>query len=294
MNPKEPKKLTEEEIAYIAEIFFSSKGWDMYPEAIIPIFSGRPDFIGKKQQLCLVTECKTSLTYPVLEQLTRWHHKYEDAKHSEYIDVRKYGLPNLLIAVTGSTSGIYSDLKAEILRQYRIGHYEVRYRGEDYWKRTPNKTFDSDGNGSVDGHLWAVKERVAPKIQPGSRRTSHKITELLRSDMKIGIAGTTGIKDAYMTPFKRTLKKAEDILQQFGEMHIAEVVEVMNLKKGGHHYSNDAGARERIGKFLLEFGIADRPDENRPFYRLKGLNRKTAASRYNAARKDVYGADLHF
>ena len=105
MKKNKIPKLKETEIAEIAQMFFEQQGWDMFPEVVLPNFNGRPDLIGIKETLCSVVECKQSLTYPILEQLTRWHHDWNEAKESEFLNTDNKGIPHLLIAFTehGST-----------------------------------------------------------------------------------------------------------------------------------------------------------------------------------------------
>ena len=115
MKAKNKKKLTEVEIATVIQHYFSSKNWDLFPEVVISIFDGRPDFVGKKGDLCAAIECKTSLTYPVLEQLIRWPLSYQEKVDSEYQDASTSGIPHLLFAVTVETSGTYSFLRENCL-----------------------------------------------------------------------------------------------------------------------------------------------------------------------------------
>lgn len=267
-------KLTEEEIATMADLFFASKGWDIYPEVVISLFPGRPDLVCVKQQLCMVIECKRSLTYPVLEQLTRWHQVMKHAKECKYVDSSTKAIPHLLVAVTESGSGRLSDLKKEILDQYRIGVYEVTKMHELFHHQEEGKqgVFDDLGYICFNGWRWQVSEVVAPKIQHGSRKTAHKIINELNVDMKMGKAGTTGLKDAYMTPFKRTMNKAREILERGGEWHIASIVIAINKDLGGHHYSTDSSAKSSIGQFLIEFDIAEKIADGRPVYKLKQVN----------------------
>ncbi len=290
MKPNDPKKLTEEEIAEVANVFFTQKGWNLFPEVVIPVFGGRPDLMGVKESLCMAIEAKASLTYPVLEQLTRWHRTVNEAKDSSYLDETQYGIPHLLVAVSARGKNSIQGLKADIIAQYRIGYYEISYEGTS-WRDQKDIPFDNHGYGDIDGHRWRVHEVVSPKIQPGSRRSADKIMRHLQEDMKIGVAGSTGAKGAYMTPFKRTLNKAVKVLENRGECHISVMVDLINSRMGGHHYANDASAKAGIAKFLLQFDLATKPEEHMPVYRLKGLTdddiekKKDAKQKRNEARR---------
>lgn len=281
MKPANEKKLTEEEIAAVTARYFEGQHWDLYPEVVIPLFDGRPDFMAKKGALCAAIECKTSLTYPVLEQLIRWPMSYQERVESEYQDHRKYGIPHLLFAVTGRTSGQYSPLKAKLLQDYRISHLEVSYEGKDYTREPlPDGFFSPQGYAVIGGHRWRVLERTEPRIQPGSRHTAHKILAELKSDMKVATAGVTGKAGNHMTPFRRTMEKAKAALREYHQCHIVHLVEHLNLHLGGHHYSSDRQATASIGKFLVEFDIAER-DDTAPVFWLKGQKRKG----YNTEKK---------
>jgi hypothetical protein len=273
MKPKNENKLSEAEIAEVIKLYFESQGWCLYPEVVIPVFPGRPDYIGVKQQLCASIECKTSLSYTVIEQLVRWDLDYESISKSEYRDESKYGIPHLLIAVTGRTKGLYSPLKRKLMEDYRIGHFEVSYEGPTFTKSDQkNGFFDNHGYANIDGHRWRVDERTEARIQPGSRRTAKNIIAHLNDDMRNAVAGTTGVKDNYMTPFKRTMAKATAVLEGCERCHIAHIVEKINANMGGHHYCNDNTARSSIAKFLIEFDIAER-DDNIPIFWIKDRKR---------------------
>ena len=274
MKAKNKKKLTEVEIATVIQHYFSSKNWDLFPEVVISIFDGRPDFVGKKGDLCAAIECKTSLTYPVLEQLIRWPLSYQEKVDSEYQDASTSGIPHLLFAVTGETSGTYSFLKEKVLNDYRIGHLEVRHEGTAFGAHDyANGEFCPNGYANIDGQRWRVITRTEAKIQPGSRKTAKNILALLEDDMKVAQAGVTGVSGNYMTPFRRTMERAKSALSCYHQCHIAHLVEHINRELGGHHYSSDRQACESIGKFLIEFDIAESED-GIPIFWLKGTTRK--------------------
>lgn len=71
-----------------------------------------------------------------------------------------------------------------------------------------------------------------------------------------------------MTPFKRTLGNAKSILASRQELHIVELVRLLNSDYGGHHYCNDSSAQTSISKFLVECGFAERPYDKRPVLRM--------------------------
>lgn len=265
------KKLTEEELASAASVFFESKGWKLYPEVVLKSFGGRVDIVGVKQKLTAAIECKTTFSYPVLEQITRWRHEYQAALESEYADESIKGLPHLLYVVVGHV-GSLSLLKQEILQRHRIGLIEISVErgGGLYRSNVKNEgVFDDMGYAVIGQDRWRVQEHIHPKIQVGSRRAAHNISSYLCEDMLEGSAGAPGSKGAYVTPFRRTINKAKRVLEGGGEFHIAKIIEIINKDMEGHHYINDASAKGGISKFLVEFGIAERVDDYRPVFTLK-------------------------
>lgn len=118
--------------------------------------------------------------------------------------------------------------------------------------------FENQMSLELEGHLWDVRELITAKIQPGSRKTAARLAAQLNHDMKRAVSGLSGkVGGNYMTPFRRTLMKAVAVLEARGECHLQHIVEDINQLHGGHHYSNDASAKQGIAKFLREFGIAE-------------------------------------
>lgn len=260
-------KMLETEIAEIAQMFFEQLGWDMYPEVVIPNFNGRPDLVGEKMEMCAVVECKKSLTYPVLEQLSRWQLDWQSAEDCQYQTTEGKGIPHLLIAFTERSRGGNSPLKQELLDRYRLGHYSVdrEYHSDDafhQWHREEDEIGRFTNSAFIytmqyKNYRWTVREEIAPKIQHGSRRSAHNILKHLNKDMKMGVAGATGKEGAYMTPFKRTMNKVQRVLERGGVWHIHNIVDVINKEMGGHHYSSDSAARRGVSKFIVELGMGE-------------------------------------
>lgn len=252
-------------LATIAQIYYRLKGWETYPEVAIPIFGGRPDFAATKGKLVLVAEVKRSLSYTVIEQLTRWHLDYEAARRSTYRDANVLGIPNLLVAIVYDRQNI-SSLKRDILQRNRIGVISLISEGR------PVSSLRRDPQDIVifDNTQWRVVEEIEPRIQCGSRNSAHNIIKHLNPDMRCATAGASGRAGGYMTPFKRTMGNMWQYLAHHplgSEIHIASVVAFLN-KAGGHHYTNDAGAKQSLLSALERDGIQHRycrfnvPDTN--------------------------------
>lgn len=247
-NKAEP--LTEEDIACVAQQYLHSKGWATFPEVVIPIFGGRPDFAATKGNLCLVAEVKQSLSYPVIEQLVRWHLDYNEAKQSTYRNADILGIPHLMIAVVYGQQNIRG-LKLDILKQYRIGVVSIH---SEY---SPKPVGSSRADLIHNGRKWSAIEEIAPQIQLGSRSSAHNIVKHLNPDMRCATAGSSGKVGGFMTPFKRTMGRSWQFINnqaEGNEVHINSIVEFLNLS-GGHHYTNDKGAQNGILDALERDGI---------------------------------------
>jgi len=275
--------MTEVEVAKIAEMFFAQRGWELFPEVVIKGFNGRPDLVGKKHQLCAVIECKKTLSYPVIEQLTRWRHDHNYRVEKNYTTKSVSAFPHLLIAFTGGNNKPLAALKKEILRQHRIGVYEIkRMPHDDRYKFDKDEKLGVFYDHGIDiaycqweGYRYDVREVVPPKIQEGSRRTAHLIMDQLNNDMKVATAGSSGKEGAYMTPFRRTMNAVEKILARGGSYHIVDIMNTLHEDFGGHHYSSDSAARSSIPKFIIELGIGEKLTDMPPRYRVVKTKQQT-------------------
>lgn len=268
-------KMQETEIAEIARLFFSHKGYKLYPEVSTDIFPGRPDWVATKDSICAVIECKSTLSYGVIEQLARWPIHVGEMKSSEYVRNKdKYGIPSLLIAFTGEGGSFrLADLKKKILEQYRIGYFVVKKEPDDFeWKRERlarkgvvegdfHTVCDTIHDCYMNGFKYTVREVMPPKMQPGSRKTAHKIVAQLNDDMMIGNAGAVGGKGNYMTPFKRTMVKVRDVLAKGGEYHITEIIQRINKEMGGHHYCSDSSATSSLPGLIEKLEVGRRSEK---------------------------------
>ncbi len=263
---------TETEIADIAKAFLELNNWALYPEVVIDLFNGRPDYIGiKAETLCQVVECKRTLSYPVIEQLTRWQTDAEKRKqwHRQGYD-QKIAIPHLLTAFVGRTNGSMSDPKRQILKQYRIGVYSIEKRDCLRRRNQSNKPYlsscgDDYWTMAMNDFEYHIRLEIAPKIQPGSRRTAHRIVEALNTDMRCAQAGAKGGDTEYMTPFKRTMNRVKNVLNDGKERHIQQIIQ--DIKPiGGHHYCSDKVAMASISKFIDQFAIAKRSKDYGPWF----------------------------
>lgn len=258
---------SETELAEVAKQFFSLRNWDLYPEVVIDLFDGRPDYVGIKNNVCMAIECKKTLTYPVIEQLARWQIDAERRQALNRESRKPIAIPHLLVAFVGETKSRASELQLHLLNHFRLGVYSVRKDGvvirgshtyidhnsDDYWVLI---------HGPFRYQIRLVSE---PKIQPGSRNSAHRIIEALNPDMKIAQAGAKGGETTYMTPFRRTMDRVKQVLSDGKEHHISEIIRGV-CALGGHHCSSDRAAQVSIIKFVEQFGIAHRCRKYGPWF----------------------------
>lgn len=269
---KELKFNNEAEIAEVAKHFFELRGWTLYPEVVIDLFNGRPDYMGvKNNTLCQSIECKKTLTYPVIEQLIRWQIDAEKRKKwTREGYEHKIAIPHLLVAFVGRKNKGMEDLQRMLLKQHKVGVYTVEKRPNmrtRILKKEPH--FDVTAGDywtlNLGEYSYNIREEIAPRLQPGSRQTAHRIIESLNPDMQCVDTGHSGKVGGYMTPFKRTMNKVSDILSDGKERHIQHIIDELN-ENGGHHYCSDKVAASSITKFIDQFKMAKRSRDYGPWF----------------------------
>lgn len=261
------EKMTEKELAIVANLYFEKRNWDMFPEVCFSAFGGRPDFVGKKNSLCMVVECKLTLGFSVLEQLTAW--RCETFKHYS-VDKRdaSMGIPNLLVAFVQST-GRSTWLRDKAIKDYGIGVINVQ-KNRTFRRTKDDKPFFKNDTLYMGEFSYYIQERNSPKLQPGSRETSYRLIEQLNDDMKIAEAGAKSGETQYVTPFRRTMNRVYVFMSKNKEKeyhvdHLVSGIETL----GGHHYVSDKNAANGISAGLLREEIAIKAKDFGPWYKLK-------------------------
>lgn len=267
-------KITEEEVASVTSLLFKHWGYDLYPETQLSCFGGRPDLVGVKgKSWCSVIECKAKLSYEVLEQVCRWHMEKEHFKGSDWYqknpDPSRTAIPHFLWVATGnSASSKLHDMKRFLLDKFRIGWIDIEVLQEcpqdldiDEWyctKQYPDNKLgrcsSSDyGHIRIGRRVYEYRIKCEALIQEGSRKSAHHIIDCLYPEMKQATAGVTADKANYMTPFKLTLHKTVQFMEE-GKAYTTN-----DLLKGvpDHHYSKDSGYTSSIGGWLIKFGHAE-------------------------------------
>lgn len=281
-------KITEEEVASVTSILFKHWGYDLYYETQLDCFGGRPDIVGVKgKSWCSVIECKASLSYPVLEQVIRWHMERDYLATNEWYkknpDPSRKAVPHFLWVATGNShAGKIHDMKRYLLDKFRIGWIDITVREEipESWDiedhylgtRIPDNAverYSSEDYGSVriGRRIYEYRVRCEAKIQDGSRKSAHYIVERLLPEMKEATAGVTADKANYVTPFKLTLRRVVDNMEKGKWYKPADLLDLVEAN-GGHHYSKDSTFKSSIGGWLLHFNHCEANTEYNKSFRL--------------------------
>lgn len=239
---KEPgafdKEMAETEIAWVVNQWLQSHSWETYPEVVLETFPGRPDIVATRRGICQVFECKRSLTLGVIEQASRWrtHSRPEQA-----------GMPHLIWVACKRTPYRSNSLLWWLMREFGIGLMSIEKR--------PAVEIRYGDEVETYPQQYNISRRLAPRIQPGSRRAAATLMRQLNPDMRIARPGARGGETEYMTPFKRTMAMIDAFLRSDPgkERHIDHIIEHLNAN-GGHHYGSDRSARSAIPPHLDRLG----------------------------------------
>ncbi len=281
-------KITEEEVASVTSIMFKHWGHELYYETQLNCFGGRPDIVSVKgKSWCSVIECKASLSYPVLEQVIRWHMESDYLKTCEWYqknpDPSREAIPHFLWVATGnSRSGKLHDMKKYLLDKFRIGWIDitVSHEAPDGWEVKDYPRFNNFPDESVEvfssttcgqirvgRKIYEYRVCCEAKVQEGSRKSAHHIVSQLIPEMQEATAGVTADKANYITPFKLTMRRVVGNMEQDKWYKPTELLELVN-SHGGHHYSKDSTFKSSIGGYLVQFKHCESNEEWSKSYRL--------------------------
>ncbi len=258
----ERQKMTETELAQVVAQWLHEQGWETYPEVVLQDFPGRPDLIATRQSICQVLECKTSLTLGVIEQASRW------LRHQRPEQV---GLPHVVWVVVPRPRGRRNELLDYLLEHFGIGVITVN--------KTPAARIPAVMRRGGTSERWRpeqftpqsyeVAQAKAPRVVPGSRKAAYRLVAQLNTDMRLATPGARGGETPFMTPFRRTMGRVEQLMADEQERHIAEIVSWLN-QNGGHHYPSDANARSSLSQQLDRLGY-QRTRDFGPWFQSKEL-----------------------
>ncbi|WP_110648749.1 hypothetical protein [Salinicola peritrichatus] len=232
------KEMTETEIAWVVDQRLRAQSWETYPEVVLATFPGRPDLIATRRGICQVFECKRSLTLGVVEQASRWrtHSRPEQA-----------GMPHLIWVACKRPQYRSNNLLWWLMREFGIGLMSI--------EKQPAVEICYGGEAEIHPQSYSITRQLAPRIQPGARRSAQRLIDQLNPDMRIARPGSKGGETEYMTPFKRTMAMVDEFLasEPDKERHIEQIIGYLN-EHGGHHYGTDRSARGAIPPHLDRLG----------------------------------------
>ncbi|MBZ9559046.1 hypothetical protein KGQ96_13365 [Halomonas coralii] len=232
------KAMTETEIAWVVDQRLRTQCWETYPEVVLETFPGRPDIIATRRGICQVFECKRSLTLGVIEQASRWrtHSRPEQA-----------GMPHLIWVACKRPQYRSNNLLWWLMREFGIGLLAI--------EKQPAMEIRYSGEAEIQPQSYRIYRQLAPRIQPGARRSAQCLIDQLNPDMRIARPGARGGETEYMTPFKRTMAMIDTYLRADpeAERHIEHIIDYLNAH-GGHHYGTDRSARGAIPPQLDRLG----------------------------------------
>ena len=225
-------QMTEAEIAAVVSKWLEFYSWDVYPEVVLKGHSKRPDLIASKNHLVNVIETKKALGLPVLEQALSWF-------TSQFHD--RTGLPHFIMIATAASRGRPSDLMNHLLAHYGIGWITV--------EKTPAVMV---GRGEYQekrhGAEYSLRVRKEGKLVPGSRTLGKVLRKQLNPDTRIATPGTTG-SGCYMTEWKRTMLRIEQLMSDGESRTIAEIIQWLTTN-GGYHWGTRSSALTGINTSL--------------------------------------------
>lgn len=226
--------MSEAEIAACVQEWLAVYGWESYPEVALKHHAKRPDLIAIKGQWVHVIECKKALGLPVMEQAFSWFY----SQHCE-----KAGLPHLItIAVRRNRSYRRSDFATELLKSKRVGLIEV--------DKTPARNL---GHGDFAQNIppsYELSVALDSGIVPGSRLLGSVLKEQVKPDTRIAVPGVPGGGGQYMTDWKRTMLKIEELMLD-GETRSTSEIVAWLLHNGGFHWCSKSSAMSGVNSSLI-------------------------------------------
>lgn len=227
-------EMAETEIAACVALWLKSHNWETYPEVVLRNRSKRPDLIAAKGQWVHVIECKKSLGLPVAEQAMSWLSSHHNPAA---------GLPHLIsVAVQWKSSVRRSGFLLELLQRSGIGLIEVE-------KRPALRAAYTEESEIIRPCRYYVFVRNEPGIIPGSRHLGKVLHAQLNIDTRIALAGSPGGSGQYMTEWKRTMLRVEELMKSGKLKSTSEIISHL-YQTGGYHWCNKGSAFNGINTSL--------------------------------------------
>lgn len=230
--------MTEAEIAACVDQWLNTYHWETYPEVALKNRSKRPDIIACKSVWVHVIECKKSFGLPVMEQAFSWLSSHHNPKA---------GLPHMISIAVKCSGGRRSDFGLELIKKSGIGLIEIEKRAG--YKLGP------PGEEDIREPSYSLRIICEARLIPGSRHLGRVLRNQLNADTRMAVAGTPGNTGQYMTEWKRTMLRVEELMRKGGVYTTSEIVSYLD-GTGGHHWCNKSSALSGINASLtrLHYG----------------------------------------
>lgn len=207
--------MKETELAEAVVAWLEMEHWDVYQEVQMYAYSGVCDIIATKGFLVWAIECKTSLTWGLIEQAWFWRAHF-----------RSIAVPRARAKTRGRRMA-YLACK----NLFNLGVLEVH----------KVKTFD-------ESLLFEVDEAVRPPLMREYHESAKRIKSRLMPEHKT-YAKAGSVRGGYYTPYKHTMSRVKKFI---GDNPGCTLKEIMD-HTGEGHYANMKSARGTIRNALVTF-----------------------------------------
>lgn len=180
-------KIKETDLAEAVIAWLEDQHWDVYQEVQIRGYGGIADIVAVQGPLVWVVECKTSLTWTVIEQAKRWR------THFRSIAVPSVRKPSY----SGRTTAYHA------CRQlFKIGVLEVL---------------------RIGNHSWSINEKVSAPLMREHHPFAKHIRESLKPEHKTyARAGSTA--GGHLTPYKATINIVKRFIRENPGCTLTEIM----------------------------------------------------------------------
>jgi Holliday junction resolvase-like predicted endonuclease len=120
------KKVKETDIAEVVITWLTEQNWTVYQEVEFRHSGGVADIVAERNGILWIIECKTSYTFTVLEQASRWPVHYRSVavpRSREKRDIRVardyYQVGVIYVDLDGFTKSAYEDLAPRLFTKHR-------------------------------------------------------------------------------------------------------------------------------------------------------------------------------
>lgn len=205
-------KIKEVDLAEAVIAWLEEQHWDVYQEVQIYAYSGIADIVAVKDFIVWVIECKTSLTWNVIEQANGWRSHF-----------RSIAVPKSM----SRTAGRFTAYR--VCHQFfKLGVIEV----------TPS--FYKDAK-------WTVDEVKPAPLMREFHKLAKRFTDILVEEHKTH-AKAGSVRSSHFTPYRSTMNAVKKFITENPGCTLKEIM----AEDGKWHYASYKSARGSIRKALFD------------------------------------------